>query len=167
MAFNAIAVDDGHGVPSCIPAELPADPTLPGSAAAGKGWRLVSGKLWGSTGCGGKDGCKVRPRITAASEHRNYALAMGEDNTTDRGDGRTLLEKLQVIGQQGEVLAFMRNMRLEQQSKGPFEKASLVKEQYEREQAQILQWLGKTDDPQWWSGATEQDVFEVFGVSST
>lgn len=82
---------------------------------------------------------------------------MGEDNRTDRGEEHTLLERLQVIGQQGEVLAFMRNMRLDQQSRGP----------YERERAQILQWLGRTEDPQWWAGATEQDVFEVFGVSST
>ncbi|WP_426226565.1 hypothetical protein [Pseudarthrobacter sp. DSP2-3-2b1] len=92
---------------------------------------------------------------------------MGEENKKDRGDERTLLERLQVIGQQGEVLAFMRNMRLEQQSRGPVEKIALVMGQYEREREQILQWLGKTEDPQWWAGASEKDVFEVFGVSST
>lgn len=108
-----------------------------------------------------------RPRITADSGRRNYALAMGEHSNTDQGNERTLLERLQVIGQQGEVLAFMRNMRLEQQRKAPAEKASLVTNQYERERVQILQWLGRTDDPQWWAGASEQDVFEVFGVSST
>lgn len=92
---------------------------------------------------------------------------MGEENEIDRGDERTFLERLQVIGQQGEVLAHMRNMRLEQQSKGPVEKIALVMDQYEREREQILQWLGKTEDPQWWAGATQQGVFEVFGVSST
>jgi hypothetical protein len=92
---------------------------------------------------------------------------MDEDNGTDRGDERTLLERLQVIGQQGEVLAFMRNMRLDQQSRGPVEKIALVMGQYEREREQILQWLGRTEDPQWWADATEQDVCEVFGVSST
>jgi hypothetical protein len=92
---------------------------------------------------------------------------MGDDNDADRETERTLLEKLQVIGQQGELLAFMRNLRLVEQRKGPFERSSLVEDQYQRERVEVLQWLKKTDDSNWWAGASEQDVFEVFGVSST
>ncbi|AOT02255.1 hypothetical protein [Arthrobacter sp. U41] len=86
------------------------------------------------------------------------------------GDGqndRTFFDRLRVVGQQGEVLAFMRNLRLETQKKAPPERAAMVKDQYERERARVLQWLRRTDSPGWWDGASEQDVFDVFGVSST
>lgn len=89
---------------------------------------------------------------------------MGDGQNEDR---RTFLDRLRVVGQQGEVLAFMRNLRLETQKKAPPERASMVKDQYERERAEVLQRLRRTDGPGWWDGASEQDVFDVFGVSST
>ena len=92
---------------------------------------------------------------------------MGDENQEDRGTERSFLDRLRVVGQQGELLAFMRNLRLKEQAKAPPERAALVRGQYERERAHVLQWLEKTDDPGWWAGASEQDVFEVFGVSST
>jgi len=58
---------------------LPADPTLPGPATACKGPHSISGKPGKSSGCGGKDEEKLRPRITADSVQWNYALTAGAE----------------------------------------------------------------------------------------